>query len=97
MAKRSKKNKEEIYNVAALQPDELNALKAKAREYVDRMQNLDNEIKLLQEDKVALREEFSEQLDLKMLDAVLRVLKIESKVDHKDTYDCFYEALKTDV
>ena len=81
------------YDIATMQPDELNALKEVVREFMSRAQNIDNEIETLKEDKKALIEEFSEKLDMKTLDAALRVLKIQAKVQHRDTFDMFVEVL----
>jgi len=92
----ARKQTEKNYNVALLQPDELNELKRLVKEYVTRMETLDNEIDTLREDKKTLKEEFTEKLDLRTLDQVLRIMKIESGVSHKDTYDTFYETLKDD-
>lgn len=83
------------YNVATMQPDELNELKRIVREYVSRLSNIDSEIDTLREDKKALKEEFKERLDIRTLNAVLKTLKIEAAVIHQDTYDTFYETLKT--
>lgn len=91
MARQKKAN--ENYNVALMQPDEINALRAVVKEFMDRMSNLDSEIGLLQEDKKELVEEFKEKLDMKTLQAALRVLKIQQGVQHKDTFDLFMEAL----
>lgn len=88
------RKKQVSVDIATLQPDELNELKKIAIEYVKRLQNLDNEIDQLREDKKALKEEFEERLDIKTLQQVIRVLKIESAVDHRHTYDCFTEALR---
>lgn len=85
------------FNVALMQPDELNELKRVAKEFVSRMETLDNEIEVLREDKKALKEEFEEKLDIRTLDQVLRIMRIEAGVVHKDTYETFYEALKDDV
>lgn len=90
MAKRAPKQ----YNVALMQPDEINALRAVVKEFMDRMTNLDNEIGLLQDDKKELIEDFKEKLDMKTLQAALRVLKIQQGVQHKDTYDLFMSALE---
>lgn len=91
MARQKKAN--ENYNVALMQPDEINALRAVVKEFMDRMSNLDSEIGLLQEDKKELVEEFKEKLDLKTLQAALKVLKIQQGVQHRDTFDLFMEAL----
>lgn len=93
MAKRQPKN----YNVDLMQPDELNALKKEVGEFLKRLQNVDNEISSLKEARKELLEEFSSKLDMKTLQAALRVVNIEQGVAHKDTYDMFIEVLKDDV
>lgn len=80
--------------VADLQPDELNALKALVKEFMSKVESIDNEVELLKEDRKALIEEYSEKLDYKTLQAALKVVKIESSVVHRDAYDLFVEALK---
>lgn len=89
MAKQHAKN----YNVDLMQPDELNALKVVVKEFITRLENVDNEIELLKEDRKSLIEEYKGKLDIKTLTAALKVLKIQSQVAHKDTYDLFLEAL----
>lgn len=84
------------YNVALMQPTELNELNRLVKEFVSRVENIDNEISLLKEDRKSVIEEYSDRIDMKTLNSVLRVLKIESTVAHKDTYDNFYEALQKD-
>lgn len=81
------------YNVDLMQPDEINSLKALAAEFLDRLNNVDNEIELLKNDRKELLEEFKSKLDLKTLQAALRVNKIEQGVAHRDTYDLFKEVL----
>ena len=88
-----KKQSPAQYNVAALQPDEIGALRDLVKEFVGRVENIDNEIELLKEDRKSVIEEYSEKLDMKTLQAALKVLKIQQGVDHKDTYDLFLEAL----
>lgn len=80
-------------HVADLQPDELHALKELVQEFMNRASTIDNEIEQLKADRKELIEEFSEKLDMKTLQAALRVLKIQSTVVHKDTYDVFLEVL----
>jgi uncharacterized protein (UPF0335 family) len=87
------RNQAKNYNVAELQPDELNELKRLVREYVRRLENIDNEIELLKEDKKQLKDEFEQHLDLRTLNIVLRVLKAEQGVLHQATYETFYETL----
>ena len=76
-------------------PDAENIIVVKdlVKKFVERMQNIDNEIKLLGEDKRALIEEYSELLDIATLKAALQVLKIQSNVKHRDTFDLFLGAL----
>jgi uncharacterized protein (UPF0335 family) len=88
-----KKQSPAQYNVAHLQPDEINALRDLVKEVVGRIENIDNEMELLKEDRKTVIEEYSEKLDMKTLQAALKVIKIQSGVDHRDTYDLFLEAL----
>ena len=88
------RNKKQHVDVAALQPDELSELKKKVVDFVRRLQNIDNEIEALREDKKQLKEDFADELDIATLNQVLRVLKIEADVKHKHTYDCFTEVLR---
>lgn len=88
-----KKNSPKQYNVAQLQPDEINALRELVKEFVGKIETVDNEIELLKQDRKELIEEYSEKLDMKTLTAALRVVKIQTGVEHRDTYDLFLEAL----
>lgn len=83
--------------VAELQPDELNALKALVKEFIGKIEYVDNEIELLKQDRKEIIEEYSEKLDMKTLQTALRVIKLQNSVAHKDTYDLFMEALTTDL
>jgi uncharacterized protein (UPF0335 family) len=89
MPKSASKN----YNVETMQPDEINALRALVKEFIGRIESIDNEIELLKGDRKEVIEEYQEKLDMKTLQAALRVLKIQQGVQHKDTYDLFLEAL----
>ena len=88
-----KKSAPRQYNVAELQPDELNSLKALVKEFVEKIENVDNEIELLKNDRKELIEEWSQKLDMKTLNAALKVIKIQNEVTHKDTFDLFIAAL----
>lgn len=68
--------------------------KANIREFLKRVQQVDNEIETLKEDRKALVDEFKERFDMKTLQTALRVLKLENSVAHKSTYDEFMEILK---
>ena len=89
----ARKTPEKQYNIAALQPDEINALRALVKEFIGKVESVENEIELLKTDRKELIEEYSEKLDMKTLTAALRVIKIQKGVQHKDTYDLFVEAL----
>lgn len=89
----SKKQSPKQYNVAELQPDEVNALRAVVKEFMDRVSNVDNEIEQLKEDRKELIEDYADKLDMKTLTAALKVLKIQRGVQHRDTFDLFMEAL----
>lgn len=88
------KKKVTQYNVAQYQPDELNALKELVKEFVNKIETIDNEIELLKTDRKELCEEYSEKLDLKTLNAALKVVKIKQNVAHLDTYELFESVLE---
>lgn len=89
MPKHAPKN----YNVAIMQPDEVGALRNLVKEFITKIEAIDNEIELLKGDRKEVIEEYTDKLDMKTLQAALRVLKIQQGVAHKDTYDLFIEAL----
>ena len=93
-----KKNKaEKQYNIAVMQPTEINALRALVKEFVKKIETVDDEIELLKEDRKEIIEEYSQKLDYKTLQAALKVVKIQQSVEHKDTYDLFIEVLDENV
>ena len=75
-------------------PDELGELRKLVEEYVRRLQTIDNEIETLREDRKELKEEFKQRLDIKTLEIVLKIRKIEDTVQHKDTFDAFADVVK---
>ena len=89
-----KKTQAKNYNVADCQPDELNELKKLVKEFVNKLENVENEIELLKTDRKELIDEYSEKLDWKTLQAALRVVKIKQGVAHRDTYDLFEAVLE---
>jgi uncharacterized protein (UPF0335 family) len=54
------------------------------KELVEKLRNVDNEIKLLQEDRKVLLEEYKEKLDLKAFKAALRIVKARENVDQNE-------------
>ena len=89
MPKHSAKN----YNVGLMQPDELGSLRNLVKEFVTKLEAVDNEIELLKGDRKEIIEEYSNKLDLKVLQAAMRVVKIKNSVSHKDAFDLFLEVL----
>ena len=49
-------------------------------ELVERLTRVENEMKLLQEDRKVLYEEYKEKLDLKAFKAAVKIAKIKSKL-----------------
>ena len=88
-----KKSEVRNYNIATMQPDEITALRTLVKEFITKIESVDNEIELLKTDRKEIIEEYSDKLDMKTLQAALKVVKIQSEVSHKDTYDLFLEAL----
>lgn len=81
-------------DVSTMSPDELKELKATVDEFMERLTNVENEIDTLKDDRKALIDEFREKLDVKTLQACLRVLKIQRSVAHKGTFDALMEVLQ---
>lgn len=64
------------------------------RDYLRRLENLEQQERTLREDKKELREEFKEALDLKALHKALRIKKIQESIEDKDmtSFDeCLHE------
>lgn len=51
------------------------------QELVEKIATVDNEIKLLQEDRKSLLEEYKDKLDIKAFKAALRIIKLRENVD----------------
>jgi uncharacterized protein (UPF0335 family) len=54
------------------------------RELVEKITEIDNEIKLLQDDRKATLEEYKDKLDLKAFKAALRIVKLRENVDNTE-------------
>ena len=80
-------------HAAEMMPDEVHAVKALVKEFMGKMESIDNEIEQLKVDRKELIEEYSDKLDVKTLQLALRVLKLQASVQRKDAYDLFIEAL----
>lgn len=87
------KNTAPAKDVAEMAPDELNAMKALVKTFMSKIEFVDNEIETLKGDRKEIIEEFSDRLDMKTLQLALKVLKLQSAVQHKNAYDIFVEVL----
>jgi uncharacterized protein (UPF0335 family) len=65
-----------------------------AKEFLERWIALENELDLLKEDKKQLKAEYKDKLDLKTMQAAIRIAKIKAKVDHIDTLDEFVDIVE---
>lgn len=72
---------------------EQDVLKNDVQEYIRRREELEGQIEGIKEDLKALDDEFAEKVDLTTLKKIVRILKIESEIAHKDAADKFREAL----
>jgi uncharacterized protein (UPF0335 family) len=54
------------------------------RELVEKITQIDNEIKLLQEDRKEILEDYKDKLDLKAFKAALRICKLRENVDNTE-------------
>ena len=90
MAKRGTKQYD---TTGQAQPSDPVALKKLVDEFIERSQNIDNEIALLNEDKKALHAEFKEKLDMKTLTIALKILKLKASISFKDSYDNVMKAI----
>ena len=64
------------------------------RELVERIKQIDNEIKLLQEDRKTVLDEFKDKLDIKAFKAALRIVKLRKDVDETEL-DSIIDVLET--
>lgn len=56
-------------------------------EFIEKLSKLENEQRLLAEDRKALIEEYKEKVDMKALMAAIRIVKIKSKLGSSES-DC---------
>ncbi len=54
-------------------------------ELVERLLNIENELKLLREDKKALFDEYKEKLDIRAVKAAVQIAKIKSKLGDSES------------
>jgi len=92
----AKKNKKTSVDIAALQPDELKALKEVVMSFIHRIENIDSQIDGLKTDRKDVISDYEDKLDVKTLNAALRIVKIRSKCDYRETLDMFVETLSSE-
>lgn len=77
------------------QLDELGALGNVVEEFIRRLSTVDAEIQLLKDDRKELVEEYKSKLDMKTLNAAMKIVKTKATVEHKNTLDVFLEVIET--
>lgn len=54
------------------------------KELIEKITQIDNEIKLLQEDRKTVLDDYKEKLDLKAFKAAMRIVKVRESVDSSE-------------
>lgn len=54
------------------------------KELIEKITQIDNEVKLLQEDRKTVLEDYKEKLDLKAFKAAMRIIKVRESVDSSE-------------
>jgi uncharacterized protein (UPF0335 family) len=65
------------------------------KELIEKITQIDNEIKLLQEDRKTILEDYKGKLDLKAFKAALRIAKLRENVDDQGELDNILDILET--
>lgn len=77
------------------QPDELNELASIVEEFTNRLSSLEQQMAGLKEDRKDLIDEYREKLDMKTLNAAMKIVKTKRAAEHKHTLDQFLEIIET--
>ena len=64
------------------------------KELINRINQIDNEIKLLQEDRKTVLEDYKDRLDIKAFKAAMRIVKLRESVDGSEL-DQIIDALES--
>ena len=64
------------------------------KELVEKLRTVDNEIKLLQEDRKTALEDFKGKIDIKAFKAAMRIIKVRESVDNRDELDNILDVLE---
>lgn len=73
------------------QPDEINELTKLVSKFMDQFKSIEHEIDDLKGRQKELVEEYKDKLDIKALQAAMRIVKIKKKIEGKDTLEIFEE------
>ena len=65
------------------------------KELIEKITGIDNDVKLLQEDRKTVIEDYKGKLDLKAFKAALRILKVRENVEDKAELDNILDILET--
>lgn len=77
-------------------PSSLTDLRPIVKEFIEKLESVEHEIELLNQQRKELFEEYEAQIDIKELKAALRVHKIMKKVSHKDAFESYCSILEGD-
>lgn len=80
---------------ADAQPDELNELSTIVEEFTKKIAYIENEMETLKEDRKNIVDEYKEKLDMKTLNAAMKIVKVKRATEHKHTLDTFLDILET--
>ena len=87
------RNKTAPKDIATLQPDEIGELKKVVQKFISEIEYIDGQIEGLKTDRKDVIDSYTDKLDIKTLNTALRIVKLKSKCDYKDTLDLFIETL----
>lgn len=76
------------------QPDELNELGSIVEDFTKRLSSIEQEMAGLKEDRKDLIDEFREKLDMKTLNAAMKIVKTKRAAEHKHTLDQFLTVIE---
>lgn len=88
------KNIKDVSTDGQAQPDELNELASIVEEFTTKLSRLDQEMAGLKEDRKDLIDEYREKLDMKTLNAAMKIVKTKRAAEHKHALDQFLEIIE---
>jgi hypothetical protein len=88
------KNNKDVSTDAQAQPDELNELASIVEDFTKRLSYIEQQVAGLKEERKDLIDEFREKLDMKTLNAAMKIVKTKRAAEHKHTLDQFLEIIE---